>query len=364
MTLVDPMAQPLAMQTLTAWRDLSRRALEPNVLLEPEFLVPALHHLGGARRPVLALVWAEGAGGARSLIGLAPLVLPRRSVLPATIQVWSAEPLSVTGLLLDRDRAAEALDGLTSGLVRLCPWAGRLRWARLCAAGPTAALLDSRGSDLQTMPLDVACQALDAGVPRVQNRVHIDSRFRLHSVRDPSHLRDAAEYFLAMEADGPRGRDGDALLRDSGRSAFARTMLRGLAHRDLCRIDQFRSGDTVVAMAIVIESGDTALVWRETYAEGSDDDDTRAAFAAALVERQTMRRRTRLTLAGRSSAGLTSSGPSQAWPHRIGLLTATLTLRHPAAPVSIAARARAGLSVSWRLAARLSGRGPLLQGGA
>lgn len=41
---------------IQSWKLLERRALEPNAFLSPHFVIPAMRHLAGDRKPVVLLV--------------------------------------------------------------------------------------------------------------------------------------------------------------------------------------------------------------------------------------------------------------------------------------------------------------------
>ena len=124
---------------VAAWRDLSRRALEQNVFFEPEFVLAAAQHFAMARKPRFILVWEE-THGHRRLIGLCPVLLPRRG-WTGIAWIWRHAQSSSGTPLLDAGMASEALAQVLACLRAAAPHAEALLAPRLAADGPTAALL-------------------------------------------------------------------------------------------------------------------------------------------------------------------------------------------------------------------------------
>ena len=278
-----------ARQHIGAWLDLISRALEPNVFFEPAFVLCAAQHFAMARKPRFILVWQGRPGG--RLIGLAPVLLPRRG-LPGRASLWRHEQSSSAVPLLDRAAAAAAFTAMLGALAREAPHVSALLMPRLASQGETAGVLRGvaarSGRELrfydahqravfipQTRAADEAVAGLSAKkqkeLRRQARRLAEGGALSLVSARTPADVRRAAEEFLALEALGWKGRSGTALLADPGYAAFTRATLRSLAAEGKCRIDLLMRGDTPAAAAVVLTSGGRSFYWKTAYDETLKD---------------------------------------------------------------------------------------------
>lgn len=268
-----------------AWVDLMGRALEPNVFLDPDFVLPAARHLGARRRLTLVLVWAEGVAGARDLVAVCPVVAapdPLRAL--ASVWMHDLSPLGVP--LLDRGRAGEALRALLLWAARGLPGARGLVIPSLPADGPTAALLREVAGDaglalaelnrweravLRRGSAEAGLAALSSKgakeVRRQGRRLAETGTVGYASVREGDALGDAVERFLSLEARGWKGDAGTALLASPGRTAFARAVTRRLGVRALCRVDSLLLDGEPIATALTLRAGDTEFLWKIAYRE-------------------------------------------------------------------------------------------------
>ena len=125
-----------------AWEALVRRALEPNVFLEPAFAIAAAQHFAVSQRPRFLLVWAAGeAGGPRMLIGLCPLA--SIGALDAGLtRGWMTRQAALGTPLLDREHAATALAAML-GHVAARLRGGAVLFPKIPQDGPTAGLVRS-----------------------------------------------------------------------------------------------------------------------------------------------------------------------------------------------------------------------------
>src|SRR5688572_16670782 len=73
-TAAELLTPDAAATLVPEWRALAGRALEPNILFEPDFALAAMRRLKGCRGGRVAAVWSGG-GEARRLVGALP-VLP------------------------------------------------------------------------------------------------------------------------------------------------------------------------------------------------------------------------------------------------------------------------------------------------
>ncbi len=282
---VEPLDPDAAAEHRDAWVDLMGRALESNAFLDPDFVLPAARHLGAVRRPIVVLVWAEGAGSARDLVAVCPVVAPPDPVR-ALASVWMHD-LSTLGVpLLDRGRAGEALRALLRWAARGLPGARGLVIPSLPADGPTAALLREVAGEagLAVAELDrweravlrrgSAAAGLPALSPKGAKEVRRQGRRLAETgtvgsatAREGDALGDAVERFLSLEARGWKGDAGTALLASPGRTAFARAVTRRLGARALCRVDSLLLDGEPIAIALILRAGDTEFLWKIAYRE-------------------------------------------------------------------------------------------------
>ena len=138
-------ARKLPDATLAAWSELEARALEPNAYLSPHFILPALRYLDPAESVLAFLVESVDAvpGTGVRLLGVGIFrVVPatRRFPLPHLIAYRSRHSF-LSGLLLDRERAAQALDALLDELrAQSWRWHG-IEFEGAWGDGPTHELL-------------------------------------------------------------------------------------------------------------------------------------------------------------------------------------------------------------------------------
>jgi hypothetical protein len=120
------------------WHDLASRAVEPNPFAESAFLIPAIRNISPPDLTAVS-VW-DGSERAR-LNALAILRAPLRPL--GIVDVWQSEQAPLPALLLDGERAVEALDGLFDWLARRLPAAGALGLPCLDVHGGVAKALRS-----------------------------------------------------------------------------------------------------------------------------------------------------------------------------------------------------------------------------
>lgn len=343
--IVERVDQRVLLAHQAAWADLCKRALEPNVFLEPAFALPLVQHVRHARRPSFLLVWEDAdATSFGRLVGLLPLAARRH---PADrVRRGFADPQACLGVpLLDRARAADA-------------WATLLDWLAgdRSAAALSLGLLPRDGAFFRLLvEADVGgrCRILDeqrraclpASAPvgtvacfrsakrrketRRQRRRLADRGARVFaSVRTPSEVRCATERFLALEHAGWKGGRGSALLADPGLATFTRTMTRLMAHEGKCRIDSLEVDGRPVAMGIVITVRGRAHFWKTAFDEGYAPLSPGVQLALEITDTQL------------ADAGVTMTDSCAApdhpmidrlWPDRLALVDCLIGL-HPDEP--------------------------------
>ncbi|MBV8847982.1 MAG: GNAT family N-acetyltransferase [Methylobacteriaceae bacterium] len=266
------------------WADLVLRALEPNVFMEPGFALAAAQHLARADRPAFVAVWQRESTGKRGrLLGLWALVLPRRVFGGQIATLWSHKQSALGLPLIDAARADEVVTAVFAWLADAFPRACVLVFPKLVRSGPTFARilahaldtgLEWRLLDQHQRPVLLANGAgsnlskeRSRSLARRRRQLERYGDLRVLSARDPAEIRNAAEAFLALEEKGWKGRRRTALLCESSRAAFARTMTRRLGREGKCRIDALTVGGRPVAMGIVLRSRDRAFFWKIAYDE-------------------------------------------------------------------------------------------------
>ncbi|MGE0752704.1 MAG: GNAT family N-acetyltransferase [Variibacter sp.] len=269
-----------------AWRDLARRALEPNVFYEPEFALAAAS-VFGAGVGVL-LVWSRHEP--QRLVGFMPLrVARRRYGLFSPVLVGWTHPYAPFGVpLVDRDEAEAAVAAAFDFIERSPDLPRLLLWPLMSSNGRWAAVLmaalhrgggriaffgthrrailapshDRRGY------LNRALRARKRKELRRQARRLSDQGALIvsHAV-SPQAIASALEAFMVLEAQGWKGRVGGAAAMNVDIGAFMRSAVGNLAARDGARIVQLMLDDRLIASGIVLRSGDHAWFWKIAYDE-------------------------------------------------------------------------------------------------
>ncbi|MBV1702761.1 MAG: GNAT family N-acetyltransferase [Hyphomicrobiales bacterium] len=292
--LVESVDYLVAATHFDAWIALTHRAVEPNVFLDPCFILPAVQHFAMARRPAFLLVWDESEGDRRRLVGLAP-VMSSRSRIGSTVAVtWMHEMAALGTPLIDRERSIETIDLMFDWMQREQPEVTGLLLPKLRRDGAIAALLKTRslltGRELREFDLHERAVLRATPEPesnlkrmlsprkaknlrRQRHRLTDQGDVRFVSARSITEVRAATEQFLALEAQGWKAKRGTALLNDPGSTTFTRTMSRLLARQGKCRIDALTLDGVPIAMGIVLRDDACAYLWKiafdETYANTS-----------------------------------------------------------------------------------------------
>ena len=265
---------------IAAWRALAERAAEPNVFAEPDFLLPAIQHLPEGRHVSLLLVWQK-TGDELILRGLFPVLAPRLPFAPGKMRSWRPA-LAATGVpLLDREASGAIIEAALAHLAHRGANLGGILFSQAPTEGPFMLALKGAASrtrrhwttfDLITRAIlrgrhttesgtDIVRQNTFAPLRRQGRELAEQGEVRLESAREPRAVRDAIEEFLVLEARGPKGRAGTALVSDPATASVFRTATRQFAHRRRCRVDVLRLDARAIAAAIVIESGRHAWIW-------------------------------------------------------------------------------------------------------
>lgn len=261
-----------------AWSDLATRALEPNVFLEPAFMLALTDVLAEGAKPQFLLAWDADAGSNTRLMAVLPLRGMRRG--GTRIARGFKQNLITSGTpLVDRERGVEAFADMLGWLaaMRPAPWA--LALADVSAEGPFWTAVTEAGTYAYRELGARERAVLFAGLPAAPSKKRLKELARQRrrlAERGPLTFASASskqavangfERFLELEALGWKGRRGGALASDQRRKAFARAMVAGMAERGSCRIDTLLLDDAPIAMGIVLRSGDYAAFWKTAFDE-------------------------------------------------------------------------------------------------
>lgn len=288
---VEVASAPRFRSLAAEWRCLVRRCAEPNVFMEPA-VAGAMDTVTETPLHVL-LAWSHRSGGGAELIGVWLLVIARPSSrLPIRILEAPCHPLTFLGSpVLDRDHAVAAMSAMlnaiagTPGLPKLiCAnhiatdgavfaalgEATRRRGFRIVALERRQrAKLDAPVAG-QAVPAPVVSPKRRAELRRLRKRLAERGDLREVSYRKPAEVSAAFQEFLDLEAAGWKGRKsrrGRAIRNAPPLSAFAQTMIAGLARDGCAGIEALRLDGRAFAMNIWLRSGRTAFGWKMAYDE-------------------------------------------------------------------------------------------------
>jgi CelD/BcsL family acetyltransferase involved in cellulose biosynthesis len=265
----------------SAWRELTRTTLEPNVFLEPAFAFPAAGQIGPKDLGILTV------HAGQQLVGLLPgRVEGIASGRPVPVFVSWTHPFAPLSLpLVDRQASAEAVPAMMSAL-------------RVLPGAPKAALFPLLPEQSVTARL-IALQAAAAGHSITRFNIHSraalmreeDEALSMVSTRktkelrrqrrrlaelgnlvhqvatSPGDVRRSVAQFIAIEELGWKGRSGGAVAHDARAAGFLSEAVVSLASEGKARIDRLTLNDRTIAAAITLRSGDYAWFWKIAYDE-------------------------------------------------------------------------------------------------
>jgi len=241
-----------------AWRDLASRALVPNLFYEPDIALPAATHLLQGQGPRLLLAWDQRALPVNRLILCAPLILPSFGMGEA--KLWTHEQLPSSAPLIDREEADAAIDALLEALRHGPARATALRLPSFEEEGLFADLIRRSAARLRRRILRLEQPRRAAPDPISEDAP--PGQIRTVTARSPRRVREAVEHYLAIEATGPAGETGEALLLSPQNSAFLRVVTRSLAKRRACHVDLHLSQRRPIGAAIFLHSDGGEIAWK------------------------------------------------------------------------------------------------------
>lgn len=336
----------LSERDVGAWRDLARRAAEPNVFFEPEFLLPAARHLApGAVR----LAIAEDSDGWAACVAVRRA--PRWGRLPVPcLTAWTHDYSGLEVPLVDADRAREASEALVSRLRRALPGV-LVAFPQVPGDGPFQGVLGEimggallqphrfRRAALRRRP---AFSYLDGMRPKrraelARQRRRLEERHRVDVV-DRAGDPEAVEAFLRMEAAGWKGAGGTAMASRRAHASFFREMCAALARAGRLELLALEVDGTPVAMKCNLLAGTRVFGFKQAY-----DEAWAAHSPGRLLDIDTMERfhaRPGVDLLD-TIASPRAEAVNAAWPDRIPVCSLLVPARGPAGPAAARAVAAA-----------------------
>ena len=266
------------------WRELSCRALEPNVFYDPAFALAAAPVFGTDVGAVLT--WSKTAS--QRLIGLFPLRIERRYGVISALTGWT-HPYAPFGVpLIDRDEAEAAIgafldhveaDATLPKLV-LLPLVARdgafaAALARVLARHGGASAHFGDHARALLAPEARASYLAHVGhkklkeLGRQRRRLDEKGAVAFVSAREPAAIAPALADYLMLEASGWKGRAGTAARQSADVLHFVQGAIAALAADGRVRIDRLTRGEAPLAAAITLRSGDRAWFWKIAYDEAS-----------------------------------------------------------------------------------------------
>jgi CelD/BcsL family acetyltransferase involved in cellulose biosynthesis len=284
---VERISAEQARRHVAAWTDLTTRALESNIFLDPAFALPAARHLSDRKGPEFLLAWEQdGTSPRKRLIAVWPIVRPRLW-FGSTCKTWVHDYCCSGAPLLDKAQALRGLDAILAYLRASHSSVSILAISQIREHGATASLL-RRFSALRGLALDIVAYydraALEAAQPGVsaadfvsrKKKKELDRQLRrlgdkgpltLGVAREGADLTRHIESFLALETSGWKGRHGGAFLNRPDHAAFFRSMAPELGAEGKCRVYWMAIENKVIASNIVFFAGETAYFWKTAYDE-------------------------------------------------------------------------------------------------
>jgi hypothetical protein len=272
------------------WRDLVRRADEPNVFMQPSVLRAA-----EPRRQIVTLLAWQPCGAGRRLTGLWAFSLgrPHLSILPITAlcapptqDAYSSAPV------IDRDCLETTLNAMLDALAEAPDLPEIVALESASGAGATydalLRVLDRRYGqfchfDTKNRPLLMPGSDPGSYFERAfssssrkklrQHRRRLSQCGKVETTvaRSVADVQRALETFLALELQGWKGRRGTALSSNPGEAGFARNTVTALARAGDASIYALELDGVPISMQIVLRAGGAVFTWKTTYDEAFGD---------------------------------------------------------------------------------------------
>jgi CelD/BcsL family acetyltransferase involved in cellulose biosynthesis len=245
------------------WEEIAATAAEPNAFLAPGFALAA-RGIAPDRGLGALLVCRDGRP-----IGL---VAGRFGLAGSVFTLWTHD-YAPYGVPLVRPGEAPAVVGALVSFLA-AEGAAALE-APLVPEGPFAAALDALAASHPTFVLDAHRRAVLTGAPpplskehrRLARRLGDQGALTFASTATGHDLADAVAAFLALEAEGWKGRRGTALAMTPATRAFFERAMTDLAPRGAARIDMLLLDGRPIAAGLVLTAGARAWYLKTAYDE-------------------------------------------------------------------------------------------------
>jgi CelD/BcsL family acetyltransferase involved in cellulose biosynthesis len=327
-----------------AWRDLSARALEPNVFAEPAFVIGALRNF--ARRDRLRLLFVWQGDAPERLIGAMVMRFPRGPLGFGVARLWQSDQAGLAAVMLDRRSGEPAFEAVLDWIARERPATLGLWLPAIAADGPTALAVQAVGQRRRAVVRQFAprsrallfaaarpAEGFEASLPKKRLKEWGRQMRRLKDHGDVAFrvTADAAavEKFLALEAKGWKGAQRTALGADAGLAAFTRSMLASLARDGKLAIHLLELDGEPLAIGLILRSADRAFYWKTAYAESYAE---YSPGVQLTLELSRVQQRDAAIAATDSCAIAGHPMIDRLWPARLALIDCVIAIRAGASP--------------------------------
>lgn len=282
-------ARALPEQAIKAWSALEERALEPNAYLSPHFVLPALRYLDPDLRAWALLVEApqRGSDAPGRLVGVAVCRgVPGSRTFPLPhLVAYRSRHSFLSGVLLDRDYAEDALRALLHYVRTQVPRCHGMEFGMLWGDGPTHALLRTAGRPLGMEPREwnrceraVLYPRRDRAMVEAQVATEMHGlRRRIRRLSEMGEVRAAlvglrglpeqsAEVFLDLEYRGWKGEKGTSLRSTLAAESFFRAVVSGMAAEGRALFAELSVGGKVIASSSNFVSGNAGFAFKIGWA--------------------------------------------------------------------------------------------------
>ena len=268
------------------WNVLADQALWHNPAFEPNYLIPALKHLGDSAIRVL-LVEGGHQNGSKELLGLLPLRSVRPFGLPLSgLEIWKHEHCFDTTPLLSRNIASlvwteicRFLVGQKIGLLLLDTVSAEPEFEQVLEAansqlGQTAfekrrfqraALVPAETH--QTYTNEFISKKLRKNLGRLSRRLAELGEVTVSVSDSSSHYRKLGEEFMRIEASGWKGKDGTAISSKPATQSFYRELIRRSSADGKARFVTLSLDQKPIAMLSDIRSGNFIYSYKTAFDE-------------------------------------------------------------------------------------------------
>jgi CelD/BcsL family acetyltransferase involved in cellulose biosynthesis len=235
---------------VAAWAALESRAIEPNAFLSPYFVIPAARYLTPDQVPLAFFVERKGAVG-RELVGVGVFTeaaATKRTPVRRLVGYRSRHSF-LSGLLLDREYAAPALEALLEFIRKSLPHCKAIEIplvmrdgaltgsggiaAQVCSHAPKIAEVKPRAilvvADCNRLLRDKTLVSRIRNIDRNLRRLRERGAVAWRWYREAGTPAEAVEAFLSLEHMGWKGDEGSSLRSRPEDEAFFREAVSGFA---------------------------------------------------------------------------------------------------------------------------------------